>query len=35
LGEAQKIGIYSPVDYKKENKEFCSLVIKDNPIYDM
>ena len=35
LGEAQKIGIYEPVDYKKNNKEFCSLMIKDNPIYDM
>lgn len=35
LAEAIKIGIYSPVDYKKKNKEFCSLIIKDNPIYDM
>lgn len=35
LAESQKINIYKPVDYKKDNKEFCSLVIKDNPIYDM
>jgi len=35
LTEAKKIGIYSPVNYKQENKEFCSLIIKDNPIYDM
>lgn len=35
LAEAQKIGIYESVDYKKNNTEFCSLIIKDNPIYDM
>lgn len=35
LAESQKINIYKPVDYKKDNKEFCSLIIKDNPIYDM
>jgi hypothetical protein len=35
LTEAQKIGIYSVVDYKQNPKEFCSLKIKDNPILDM
>lgn len=34
LIEADKIGIYKPVDYKKKNKEYCDMKIKDNPIYD-
>jgi hypothetical protein len=35
LIEAEKIGIYNPVDYKKEPREFCGMNIKDNPYYDL
>ena len=35
LEEAKKIGIYSPVDYKKEPQEYCGMDITDNPYYDM
>jgi hypothetical protein len=35
LTEAEKIGIYSVVDYKQNPKEFCSLKIRDSPILDM
>ena len=34
LHESEKIGIYKPEDYKKENKEYCGMKIKDNPYYD-
>ena len=35
LEEAQKIGIYSPVDYKNKPQEYCGMNITDNPYYDM
>lgn len=35
LEEAKKIGIYSPVDYKKKPQEYCGMDITDNPYYDM
>jgi hypothetical protein len=34
LIEAEKIGIYSPIDYKSEPKEYCGMDITDNPYYD-
>ena len=34
LGEANKAGIYKPVDYKKENKEYCGMTITDNPYFN-
>ena len=34
LEEAEKINIYNPEDYKKKNKEYCGMTIKDNPYYD-
>ena len=35
LVESEKIGIYTPVDYKKNNTVYCGMDIKDNPYYDM
>ena len=35
LDNAVKIGIYNPIDYKKENKNYCGMKITDNPYYDM
>jgi hypothetical protein len=34
LIEAEKIGIYSPVDYKSDPEEYCGMDITDNPYYD-
>lgn len=34
LIEAEKLGIYSPQDYKKQNKKYCGVNITDNPYYD-
>ena len=34
LGEASKLGIYNPIDYKKSPKSYCGIKIKDNPYYD-
>lgn len=34
LQESEKIGIYKPVNYKKNNKNYCGMKIKDNPYYD-
>lgn len=34
LQESEKIGIYSPVDYKKNKKNYCGMNIKDNPYFD-
>lgn len=34
LHEAKKIGIYSPVDYKKKPKRYCGMTIDDNPYYE-
>ena len=31
---AKDAGIYSPVDYKTQPKEYCGMMIKDNPYYD-
>ena len=35
LENAVKIGIYNPVDYKKENQSYCGMTITDNPFYDI
>ena len=34
LGEASKIGIYKPIDYKRSPKRYCGIKIKDSPYYD-
>ena len=34
LQEAEKIGIYNPVDYKKTPSRYCGMDIIDNPYYD-
>jgi len=34
LTEAKAAGIHSPVDYKKEPREYCGMKIHDNPYYD-
>jgi len=34
LEEAKSAGIHTPVDYKKEPKEYCGMKIHDNPYYD-
>ena len=35
LQEANKINIYSPVDYKKNKQKYCGMNISDNPFYDL
>lgn len=35
LKNAAKMGIYTPVDYKRKPKEYCGMKITDNPYYDM
>jgi hypothetical protein len=35
LENAKAAGIYEPVDYKNNAKEFCGLKITDNPYYDL
>lgn len=35
LENAKEAGIYDPVDYKHNSKEFCGLKITDNPYYDL
>ena len=35
LENAKAAGIYSPVDYKKNPKEYCGMKINDNPYYDL
>ena len=35
LENAKASGIYNPVDYKKEPKEYCGMKINDNPYYDL
>lgn len=35
LQNAKEAGIYSPVDYKKYSQEYCSMIINDNPYYDL
>jgi hypothetical protein len=34
LQEAEKINIYTPVDYKKNPVSYCSMKLTDNPYYD-
>jgi hypothetical protein len=34
LENAKDAGIYDPVDYKNEPKEYCGMKITDNPLYD-
>lgn len=31
---AKEFGIHNPVDYKNNPADYCSITIKDNPIYD-
>jgi hypothetical protein len=35
LENAKEAGIYNPVDYKKNPKEYCGMTINDNPYYDL
>ena len=35
LENAKAAGIYNPVDYKKNPKEYCGMKINDNPYYDL
>lgn len=35
IGEAQKINIYTPIDYKKKPVRYCGMTISDNPYYDV
>ena len=35
LVEAEKLGLYKPVDYKKNSKTYCGMEINDNPYYDL
>ena len=34
IAEAKAIGVYNPVDYKKEPARYCGMNITDNPYYD-
>jgi len=34
LQNAVEIGIYKPVDYKNEPKQYCGIEINDNPYFD-
>jgi len=35
LQNAKEAGIYNPIDYKKNPKEYCGMKINDNPYYDL
>ena len=35
LQNAKNAGIYNPVDYKKNPKQYCSMEINDNPYFDL
>jgi hypothetical protein len=35
LTNAKEAGIYEPVDYKNNPKEYCSMSITDNPYFDL
>jgi len=35
LQNAKEAGIYDPVDYKKNPKDYCGMKINDNPYYDL
>jgi WLM domain len=34
LKEAVAAGLYKPINYKKENEEYCGMTITDNPYYN-
>ena len=34
IQEAKKIGVYNPIDYKKEPARYCGMTIDDNPYYE-
>lgn len=34
LNQAEKIGVYSPVDYSEKPQRYCGMNIDDNPYYD-
>lgn len=35
LENAVELGIYEPIDYKKNPKQYCGMEISDNPFYDL
>jgi hypothetical protein len=35
LDNAVKIGVYNPIDYKKDPEGYCGMDITDNPYYDL
>jgi len=35
LENAKEAGIYNPVDYKKNPRQYCSMEINDNPYFDL
>jgi len=35
LEKAKEAGIHQPTDYSKKPTEFCDMMIKDNPFYDV
>jgi predicted metal-dependent hydrolase len=35
LEHAVQLGIYEPIDYKKNPKNYCGMTISDNPYYDL
>jgi hypothetical protein len=35
LENAKKSGIYIPIDYKKNPRQYCGMTINDNPYYDL
>ena len=35
LIQAEKINVYSPVDYKNTPGQYCGMTIRDNPYYDV
>jgi len=35
LENAVTIHVYDPVDYKKQEEEYCGMTIDDSPLYDM
>lgn len=34
LSEASKIGLYKPIDYSKNPREYCGIVVRSNPLFD-
>jgi len=35
IEQAKTIGVYEPVDYKKNPEPYCGMTISDNPYYDL